>query len=306
MQTPTKAKRVTTQPGSLLLRPACGTAAERPAPTLPPSPAPVLALLLAPPCALARALCTHWLRISEAGKSCNGKVSTTAAVTRRLEASSTTCSMPEVRVAKKAMTDAVSNSPRKAMPQVMLMLRKANTRQPDASTKTFEKAAGSLISFCTGSTSPRPSKAKKTQEASITVSATGLLGQARARTSPVLRLTSALAPDTAPETTATVMATLPSLFRKPSCATKRSKAMAPNRGSSSSITASRLRKPWTCSKFPETRSTKQQQTPVCTMNTKTFAALRPQGPRAQSATSPRFETPGRAKARLHLARISMT
>mmetsp|Transcript_107934 Transcript_107934/g.315615 ORF Transcript_107934/g.315615 Transcript_107934/m.315615 type:complete len:284 (-) Transcript_107934:530-1381(-) len=156
---------------------------------------------------------SHCVRMSEAGSSCNGYVKKTAAVTKTLDTCSTNFSDPLERVAKKAITEAVCSSPRKAIPQVTLKLRNARVSAVDAKTTTFGKADGRAISFSTGRTRPKPSKEKKTLEASISASATGRLDQAPAAM-PARPISASLhAPQTEPETKATLMAKVPRTFR---------------------------------------------------------------------------------------------
>mmetsp|Transcript_108238 Transcript_108238/g.316575 ORF Transcript_108238/g.316575 Transcript_108238/m.316575 type:complete len:336 (+) Transcript_108238:170-1177(+) len=268
----TRARRCTTQAGTPLRATLSFLVSEL-------SAAPGLRSLFAP--------ATHWLRISEAGNSCKGKVRITAAVTSKFTTSSTTLGPPEVRIARKAMSEAVSSSPRKATPQVKVTLRKATTRKAEAIISTFGKAAGSFISFSTGSTRPRPSKEKKTLAASITPSASGRRGQAPATRAGVPSCASVRAPKTVPATTAVVMARMPRMFSLASCETSRSMPKQAKRGATQRVTTSSLAPLNTSIRFPETKSRKQQQTPPCTMKTKMSATLRPHMPNACSETSPR-------------------
>mmetsp|Transcript_11631 Transcript_11631/g.36951 ORF Transcript_11631/g.36951 Transcript_11631/m.36951 type:complete len:353 (-) Transcript_11631:216-1274(-) len=252
------------------------------------------------------ALRTQWPRICEAGSSCRGKVTTTASVTKRLAISSNTNpALVEARPAKKAIKDAVSSSPRKATPQGKVTPRKMAERNAEASSTTFGKASGSLISLSTGRTSPSPSKEKKTLAASMMQSTTGRWGQAaaaRAGTPTSARRPIAMV---MLETTATIIAKFPSLLSPPSCETSRSRAAPQRTGTNASMICPRLIQVRTSSKFPTIKSTKQTQTPPCTTKTKASATLRPQVPRANCATSPRSWTLRRASRRLHSVSTSM-
>mmetsp|Transcript_14437 Transcript_14437/g.29286 ORF Transcript_14437/g.29286 Transcript_14437/m.29286 type:complete len:204 (+) Transcript_14437:296-907(+) len=198
-----------------------------------------------------------------------------------------------------------SKSSRKATPHVKVRLRNVTTRNEEAPTTTLGNAAGCFISFSMGSTKPSPSKEKNTLAANMTVSATSRRGIAAAAMPLEPTCTKRQQPAVVPTTTATTMATMPSLFRPLNCETSRSMAMPAKTGAKANITTLRPRKGNSSAKYPATMSTKQQQTPPCTMKTKMSDSLRPHTPRALCTTSPRSCTLGWAIARLHSASTSM-